>query len=158
VSAGYQESESSSITIPYKSTTNYTNTNYMTKFEYQFYVAPCVEFVMQPAGFVGGNAQPTITPPVAEDGDWCQWYEPNKTQAYTFTSSTAVTFNAGVNIATWLGINLSSQTGYDSNASASYLLPKGGYLCGSTHWAGSNDEGLVFAGKFQIGHHRLGKK
>ena len=42
------------------------------------------------------------------------------------------------------------RAGYDITAAASYLMKKGGYLCGSTDWAGRNDEGLVFAGKFQV--------
>jgi len=119
-------SESSNITIPHSSTSNVTNTYYRTKFEYQLYVSPCLGSSIQPAGFVGSADQPTITPPVAEDGDWCQWY-PAQNRAYTFTRSTATTFSSGVDIAGWTGFNLSSQTGYSSTAAASYLLNTPGW-------------------------------
>jgi hypothetical protein len=147
-SAGWQDSVQSSIGIPYNNTSGYTNTDYRTKFLYELYFEPCVGFSTAPVGFAGSNSQPTEYPPQSETNQWCQWYEPNKTVAYTFSDSTAYEFSGGVDISAWIGLDLSSQTGYDSNAVASYLLPKGGYLCGTTGYAGGNHEGLVYAGKY----------
>jgi hypothetical protein len=147
-SAGWQDSVQSGAGIPYNSTSGYTNTDYRTKFLYELYFEPCVGFSTAPVGFAGGNSQVTAYPPQSETNQWCQWYEPNKTLAYTFSDSTAYEFTAGVNISFWAGIDLSSQTGYDGNATASYLLPKGGYICGTTGYAGGNNEGLLYAGKY----------
>jgi hypothetical protein len=60
----------------------------------------------------------------------------------------AVEFTSGVNISFWIGIDLSSQTGYDGEAFASYLLPKGGWLCGTGFYPGNSNQGLVYAGKY----------
>jgi hypothetical protein len=149
VSAGWSDSVSSNIGIPYEGHSGYDNTKYLTKFTYRLYLEPCNGLSVEPTGFAGGSSEQNGIPGFPSENKWCEHYgatPPNDPIA--LNDSTAYQFSAGVNISYWLGINLSSQTGYDSNAAATYELPKGGYLCGTTGYAGTNDEGLVYAGKY----------
>lgn len=148
ISAGWQDSVQSGANIPYNGATGYANIDYTTKFVYQLNFEPCVGFSTAPIAFAGGSGQATEYPPQSETNQYCQWYLPNKTQADTFSKSTAEEFTSGVNISFWIGIDLSSETGYDGDAVASYLLPKGGWICGTNDYAGNNNEGLVYAGKY----------
>jgi hypothetical protein len=98
-------------------------------------------------GWGGTNAQASEYPPQSETNQYCAWFQPDKA-AYGFSKSTAVEFTTGVNISFWAGIDLSSQTGYDGEATATYLLPKGGWICGTNFYAGNDNEGLIYAGKY----------
>jgi len=84
----------------------------------------------------------------------CAWYEANASQPVTLDASKAVTFSGGVDLSKFIGISLSAQTGYDHDAQASYLLPKGGFLCGTDANPGNPSPGFVYAGKYNGSHHR----
>jgi hypothetical protein len=147
-SAGWQQSVAVGADVPYNGASGYANIDYTTKFVYQLYFEPCVGFSTAPIGWAGTNAQVTQYPPQSETNQWCFWETANKTKPFQLSNSTAVEFTSGVNISFWIGIDLSSQTGYDGEAFASYLLPKGGWLCGTGFYPGNSNQGLVYAGKY----------
>jgi hypothetical protein len=146
--AGYQISVSSDISMPYKNSKNYVNTNYQTLFQYQAYDNACGNGEILPNNFVGSQRYQHITSPDIEADGTCVWYP--GPGPYGFGNSKAGTFTLGVNISFVIGVDLASQTGYDNAAQSSYYLPKGGYLCGTTGPAGGGHQGLVFAGKFNV--------
>jgi len=56
----------------------------------------------------------------------------------------------GVNITGEIGINLSAETDHDSDSTLQYTFPEGGYLCGTTGYAGSTAaSNTIYAGKWQ---------
>jgi hypothetical protein len=146
-SAGWQDSVQVGANVPYNGAKGYANIDYTTKFVYQLNFEPCVGFSTAPIGWGGTNAQKSAYPPQSETNQYCAWFQPDKA-AYGFSKSTAVEFTTGVNISFWAGIDLSSQTGYDGEATATYLLPKGGWICGTNFYAGNDNEGLIYAGKY----------
>jgi hypothetical protein len=147
-SAGWQQSVAVGADVPYNGATGYANINYTTKFVYQENLLPCTGFSATPIGWGGTNAQQSEYPPQSETNAHCWWFTPNKTIPLLLNDSSAYEFSDGVDISFWIGVDLSSQTGYDGEATASYLLPKGGYICGTTGTAGTDGAGLVYVGKY----------
>jgi hypothetical protein len=151
--AGYQVTITSNIGIPYDSSSGFVNTIYETGFIYQIYFTRCPPYyTAAPSGFGGGSHQIQVTSP-GEYNQHCAWYEANASRPVTMGTSKAVTFSAGVDLSKFIGIKLSAQTGYDHDAEASYLLPKGGWLCGSDANPGNPSPGFIYAGKYNGSHH-----